>query len=270
MRKVINKMVTEEDLINTVAAAYRHGWRQVKLYFMCGLPTETDEDVLQIADMAKRVIETGRQVSGKRDIRCTVSIGGFVPKPHTPFQWVGPARRRGDGRPPGQAARGDPRPTSATARSSASATTTASPASSRDCSRAATAASARSSRPSGGTAAGSTAGASTSPTSAGCAARPRRFAGGRSTSTGTPPASASSPRSCPGTTSTPGWTRTGSGRTGRTPSTETEVDDCRWTPCFDCGVCPQMGTEIQIGPTGKTLLPLTVVNAGRDQLLESR
>ena len=65
-------------------------------------------------------------------------------------------------------------------------------------------------------------------------------------------------------------TRTGSGRTGRTPSTETEVDDCRWTPCFDCGVCPQMGTEIEIGPTGKTLLPLTVVGAGRDQLLESR
>ena len=52
MRKVINKMVTEEDLIRTVAAAYSHGWRQVKLYFMCGLPTETDEDVLAIADLA--------------------------------------------------------------------------------------------------------------------------------------------------------------------------------------------------------------------------
>ncbi|HVD63820.1 MAG TPA: TIGR03960 family B12-binding radical SAM protein, partial [Lapillicoccus sp.] len=89
IRKVINKMVTEEDLIATVTAAYGAGWRQVKLYFMCGLPTETDEDVLQIADLARRVIETGRQVSGRRDIRCTVSIGGFVPKPHTPFQWVG-------------------------------------------------------------------------------------------------------------------------------------------------------------------------------------
>ena len=88
IRKVINKMVTEEDLIATVSAAYGAGWRQVKLYFMCGLPTETDEDVLQIADLAKRVIETGRRVSGRRDIRCTVSIGGFVPKPHTPFQWV--------------------------------------------------------------------------------------------------------------------------------------------------------------------------------------
>ena len=89
MRKVINKMVTEDDLIRTVAAAYSHGWRQVKLYFMCGLPTETDEDVLAIADVAKRVIATGREISGRRDIRCTVSIGGFVPKPHTPFQWAG-------------------------------------------------------------------------------------------------------------------------------------------------------------------------------------
>ena len=88
MRKVINKMVTEDDLIQTVAAAYAAGWRQVKLYFMCGLPTETDEDVLQIAEMAKNVIRTGREVSGRRDIRCTVSIGGFVPKPHTPFQWA--------------------------------------------------------------------------------------------------------------------------------------------------------------------------------------
>jgi radical SAM family uncharacterized protein len=88
MRKVINKMVTEEDLIRTVSTAYSSGWRQVKLYFMCGLPTETDEDVLAIASLAQRVIEAGRSVSGRKDIRCTVSIGGFVPKPHTPFQWA--------------------------------------------------------------------------------------------------------------------------------------------------------------------------------------
>ena len=88
MRKVINKMVTEEDLIRTVSTAFSHGWRQVKLYFMCGLPTETDEDVLEIADLAKKVIATGREVTGRNDIRCTVSIGGFVPKPHTPFQWA--------------------------------------------------------------------------------------------------------------------------------------------------------------------------------------
>ena len=88
MRKVINKMVTEEDLIRTVTTAYASGWRQVKLYFMCGLPTETDEDVLAIAQLAKRVIAAGRETTGRRDIRCTVSIGGFVPKPQTPFQWA--------------------------------------------------------------------------------------------------------------------------------------------------------------------------------------
>src|SRR5262247_211929 len=88
MRKVINKMVTEEDLIRTDTTAYGSGWRQVKLYFMCGLPTETDGDVLAIADLAKKVIKAGRGATGRRDIRCTVSIGGFVPKPHTPFQWA--------------------------------------------------------------------------------------------------------------------------------------------------------------------------------------
>src|SRR6266480_4639880 len=88
MRKVINKMVTEEDLIRTVTTAYASGWRQVKLYFMCGLPTETDADVMAVADLARKVIAAGREASGRRDIRCTVSIGGFVPKPHTPFQWA--------------------------------------------------------------------------------------------------------------------------------------------------------------------------------------
>src|SRR6266700_4029981 len=88
IRRVINKMVTEDDLIRTVTAAYASGWRQVKLYFMCGLPTETDEDVLAIARVAQRVIKAGRAASGRREIRCTVSIGAFVPKPHTPFQWA--------------------------------------------------------------------------------------------------------------------------------------------------------------------------------------
>jgi radical SAM family uncharacterized protein len=88
LRKVINKMVTEEDLIRTVTTAYASGWRQVKLYFMCGLPTETDEDVMAIAQLARKVIAAGREASGRRDIKCTVSIGGFVPKPHTPFQWA--------------------------------------------------------------------------------------------------------------------------------------------------------------------------------------
>ena len=127
MRKVINKMVTEEDLIRTVAAAYSHGWRQVKLYFMCGLPTETDEDVLQIADLAKRVIAKGREVSGRNDIRCTVSIGGFVPKPHTPFQWAAQLDHETTDERLQEAARHRARRTRSTAARSASATTTASP-----------------------------------------------------------------------------------------------------------------------------------------------
>src|SRR5690349_1308612 len=91
LRRVINKTVSKEDLVRTVSAAYANGWRQVKLYFMCGRPTETDDDVLEIADLAVEVIRAGREVSGSKDIRCTVSIGGFVPKPHTPFQWAGQA-----------------------------------------------------------------------------------------------------------------------------------------------------------------------------------
>ena len=61
LRRVINKMVSKDDLIRTVSAAYAQGWRQVKLYFMCGLPTETDEDVLEIAEMAHDVIRAGRE-----------------------------------------------------------------------------------------------------------------------------------------------------------------------------------------------------------------
>ncbi|MCL1837945.1 MAG: TIGR03960 family B12-binding radical SAM protein [Propionibacteriaceae bacterium] len=88
MRQVINKMVTEDDLIRTIEIAFSQGWRQVKLYFMCGLPTETDDDVLAIADLAFRVIETGRKAAGTRDVGCTLNIGGYIPKPMTPFQWA--------------------------------------------------------------------------------------------------------------------------------------------------------------------------------------
>ena len=91
IRRVINKTVSKEDLVRTVTTAYANGWRQVKLYFMCGLPTETDEDVLEIADLAVEVIKAGREASGQKDVRCTVCIGGFVPKPHTPFQWAAQA-----------------------------------------------------------------------------------------------------------------------------------------------------------------------------------
>ena len=88
MRRVINKNVDEADLIATVEAAFTAGWRSVKLYFMAGLPTETDEDVMAIGDVARRVIDAGRAVTGQRDVSCTISVGAFVPKPHTSFQWA--------------------------------------------------------------------------------------------------------------------------------------------------------------------------------------
>lgn len=89
MRDVINKGVTEEDLMNAVGAAFASGWSSVKLYFMIGLPYETDEDVLAIADLAKKVQYKYFQVTGKRGCKVTVSASSFVPKPYTAFQWFG-------------------------------------------------------------------------------------------------------------------------------------------------------------------------------------
>jgi radical SAM family uncharacterized protein len=260
MRRVINKMVTEEDLIRTVATAYSSGWRQVKLYFMCGLPTETDEDVLEIADLAKKVIAKGREVSGHNDIRCTVSIGGFVPKPHTPFQWaaqldhettdarltklrdaVRADKRYGraigfryhDGRPgiiEGLLSRGDRRVGAVIE------------AAWRD----------------GG-----------------------RFDGWSEHFSYDRWADAAE-RALAGTPVDLDWYTTRERDYAEVLPWDhldsgldkdwlwedwqdaldpdgAEVEDCRWTPCYDCGVCPQMDTEIQIGPTGQTLLPLSVV-----------
>ena len=89
LRDVINKNVTEEDLLRSCAFAFRGGWNTVKLYFMLGLPTETDEDVLGIAELADRVVHCWRENSPNRShgLRVTVSTSCFVPKPHTPFQW---------------------------------------------------------------------------------------------------------------------------------------------------------------------------------------
>jgi len=87
MRQVINKLIREEDLYAAVESAYSQGWRRVKLYFLTGLPTETDEDTLGILEMARRCVEVGR--SHIRNPSVTVSVGGFVPKPFTPFQWFG-------------------------------------------------------------------------------------------------------------------------------------------------------------------------------------
>ncbi|GAA4236337.1 radical SAM family uncharacterized protein [Streptosporangium album] len=254
MRKVINKMVTEEDLIRTVTTAYTQGWRQVKLYFMCGLPTEEDVDVLGIADLAKKVIKAGREATGSRDVRCTVSIGGFVPKPHTPFQWAAQAdhetvdRRlkalkdalRGDkeygraiglryhdGKPSiveGLLSRGDRR--------------------------------------------------------VGNVIRAVWEDGGRfdgwsehfsyqrwmdATAKAGIDVDWYTTREREENEVLP-WDHLDAGldrewlwQDWQDAVNDVEVEDCRWTPCYDCGVCPTMGTEIQIGPTGKKLLPLTVV-----------
>ena len=268
IRKVINKMVTEEDLIATVAAAYGAGWRQVKLYFMCGLPTETDDDVLQIAELARRVIETGRQVSGRRDIRCTVSIGGFVPKPHTPFQWSAQlgaeetdarltklreairADRRyasaigfryHDGKPgivEGLLSRGD-----------------------RRIGRVIEAVWRDGGRFDGWSEHFSYA---------------RWMACAEAALADTPVDVAWYTTRERDSSEVLPWDHLDSGldkewlwEDWQDALNEVEVDDCRWTPCFDCGVCPQLGTEIQVGPTGKTLLPLTVVKSGQSRLVEA-
>lgn len=89
LRDVINKGVTEADLMTAVEAAFRQGWKQVKLYFMLGLPTETDEDVAAIARLAEKVAAKYREVTGRRGVTVTISASCFVPKPHTPFQWYG-------------------------------------------------------------------------------------------------------------------------------------------------------------------------------------
>ncbi|MDL4819251.1 TIGR03960 family B12-binding radical SAM protein [Actinomadura opuntiae] len=258
MRKVINKMVTEDDLIRTVTTAYENGWRQVKLYFMCGLPTEEDEDVLAIAGMAKRVIQAGREATGRRDIRCTVSIGGFVPKPHTPFQWAAQCdhetvdRRlkalkdelRGDkeygraiglryhdGQPSiveGLLSRGDRRVGKVI----------------------------RAVWEDGGRFDGWSEHFSYERWTA-CAGE--ALAGEPVDLDWYTVRERDEVEVLPWDHLDAGLDREWLWQDWQDAVDETEVEDCRWTPCYDCGVCPTMGTEIQIGPTGKKLLPLSVV-----------
>ena len=89
LRDVINKNLTEEEILNTCCQAFSGGWNNVKLYFMLGLPTETDEDVLGIAELVYKVIQAWKEnaVNKKRGLRVHVATAYFVPKPHTPFQW---------------------------------------------------------------------------------------------------------------------------------------------------------------------------------------
>lgn len=261
IRRVINKMVSEEDLIRTVSTAFENGWRQVKLYFMCGLPTEADEDVLQIAEMAKKVIHSGRKAAGRNDIRCTISIGGFVPKPHTPFQWAAQSdpgtiderlrklrkaissdKRVGrsigvryhDGKPSlveGLLSRGDRR---------------------------------------------------LGPVIERVWREGGRFDGWneyfsydrwvecaqRELEPWGVDLDWFTTRERDEDEVLP-WDHLDSGLDKEWLWTDwqdaleaREQDDCRWTPCFDCGVCPTMGTDIEVGPTDRKLLPISPVSAG--------
>ena len=89
LRDVINKNLTEEEILSTCINAFSGGWNNVKLYFMLGLPTETDEDVLGIAELVYKVIQAWKEHASnkKRGLRVHVATAYFVPKPHTPFQW---------------------------------------------------------------------------------------------------------------------------------------------------------------------------------------
>ena len=258
MRKVINKQVTEEDLIRTVTTAYSAGWRQVKLYFMCGLPTETDEDVLQIAQLARDVIKAGREATGSRDIKCTVSIGGFVPKPHTPFQWAAQLDhettdsrlaklrdairadrnygkaigiRYHDGKPgivEGLLSRGDRRVGAVIL------------AAWQD-------------------------GARFDGWSEHFSYDRWMGAAERALAGQVVDVNWYTTRERMKTEVLP-WDHLDSGLDSdwlwedwQAALAEVAIDDCRWTPCFDCGVCDQMDTEIQVGPTGVTDLPMPKV-----------
>jgi radical SAM superfamily enzyme YgiQ (UPF0313 family) len=87
MRRIINKYISDDDIINTTREVYRRGWTTIKLYFMIGHPSETLEDVQAIADLCKRVIAEGRKVAGMR-VKLNAGVSTFVPKSQTPFQWV--------------------------------------------------------------------------------------------------------------------------------------------------------------------------------------
>ncbi len=90
LRDAINKNVTEEEILTTCATAFSGGWNSVKLYFMLGLPTETDEDVIGIADLVYKILQVWRENAGnkKRGLSINLATAYFVPKPFTPFQWA--------------------------------------------------------------------------------------------------------------------------------------------------------------------------------------
>jgi radical SAM superfamily enzyme YgiQ (UPF0313 family) len=87
MREIINKPISTQQLLDTTRAIYSRGWTTIKLYFMIGHPSETIEDVQAITNLCKQVLAEGRKVIGKK-AQLHAGVSTFVPKPHTPFQWV--------------------------------------------------------------------------------------------------------------------------------------------------------------------------------------
>ncbi len=92
LRRVINKPVTDSDLLDAAETIFSSGWSVLKLYFMIGLPTETDEDLDGIIKLAQEILSVGKR-SAKRHVQINITVSTFVPKPHTPFQWFGQATR---------------------------------------------------------------------------------------------------------------------------------------------------------------------------------
>ncbi|MCS7304096.1 MAG: TIGR03960 family B12-binding radical SAM protein [Thermoguttaceae bacterium] len=92
MRRRIGKQVTNDDLLEGCRQAFQRGFHRVKLYFMCGLPGETAQDLTAIVDLAEDIARVGRQVRG-RPVTVVANVSNFIPKPHTPFQWLGMASR---------------------------------------------------------------------------------------------------------------------------------------------------------------------------------
>ncbi len=93
LRKIINKPISDQQLLDTSHEIFQHGWHTIKLYFMIGLPSETEEDVQAIADLSRKVLTVGKKLIGNR-AQVHISLSTFIPKPHTPFQWVGVASQQ--------------------------------------------------------------------------------------------------------------------------------------------------------------------------------
>jgi len=93
LRKIINKPISNQQLLDTAHEIYQHGWHTIKLYFMIGHPSETNADVQAIADLSRNVLSEGKKIIGNR-AQVHISVSTFIPKPHTPFQWVGVASRQ--------------------------------------------------------------------------------------------------------------------------------------------------------------------------------